>query len=76
MGGIFKSMKRTSAKLGRAMGLDTVVPGLRKKTAVPPVHPLPDEEEIQRAQRRALAARAGRSGRTSTILSGADEPLG
>jgi hypothetical protein len=38
--------------------------------------PLPDEEEIKRAQRRLAASRAGRTGRQSTILSGDDEPLG
>lgn len=45
-------------------------------TPLPPPHPLPDEEEIRRAQRRMMASRVGRTGRASTILTGEDEPLG
>jgi hypothetical protein len=43
---------------------------------LPSPAPLPDEEEIRRAQRRLVASRAGKTGRASTILSGDDEPLG
>lgn len=38
----------------------------------PPVAPLPDEEDVQRAKRRATRAQLGRSGRASTILSDSD----
>jgi hypothetical protein len=71
MSGVFKSMIRGSKKIANKLTGGTLYP---KKEA--PALPLPDEEEIQRAQRRLLASRAGRTGRGSTILSGADEPLG
>jgi hypothetical protein len=45
-------------------------------TPLPPPAPLPDEEQIRKAQRRMLSARAGRTGRRATILTGNDEPLG
>lgn len=48
----------------------------KPKAPEPTVLAMPDEEEIRRQQRRALASRAGRTGRQSTILSGGDETLG
>lgn len=43
------------------------------KAATPPEQPaavpMPDEDAIQRAKKRALAAQLGRTGRASTILS-------
>lgn len=38
--------------------------------------PLPDEEAIRRSQRKLLGARAGRTGRASTVLSDGDQLLG
>lgn len=46
------------------------------KSVEPAPLAMPDEEEIRRAQRRSVAARAGRSGRASTILTGDRETLG
>jgi hypothetical protein len=71
MSKLWKSMERGSKKIARTMTGGLLFP----KHAAPPL-PLPDEEEIKRNQRRTLAARAGKTGRGSTILSGNDEPLG
>jgi hypothetical protein len=64
-------------KAGDAIiGATDKVIGKPKGQAAPAPLAMADEEEIRRAQRRALASRVGRTGRSSTILSSGDEPLG
>ena len=76
MGKLIKSMKSGSKKIGRALGFDAVIPSLKKKPDITPPTPMADEEEVRRAMRRSLAARAGKGGRSATNLTGDDEPLG
>lgn len=68
-------MKSGSEDIAGAMGFKSLK-GTWTNPKMPPVAALPDEEAIQRTMRRQLAARAGTSGRASTILTGNDEPLG
>ena len=78
MSKVFKSFKKGSTAIARALGYDKVIKPLRKKGTPPPIEgeAIPDEEDLRRARQRSLAAQAARTGRSSTILTDDEDTLG
>ena len=83
VGDVFESMREGSKKIGEVLGYEKA--GVTPKSdatkrklaaAIPPVIPMPDEEDLRRQRRRRLSGQAQASGRAATILSQEDDQLG
>lgn len=81
-GDVFESMREGSKKIGEKLGYSKA--GLSPKSdatkdaefrARPLTIPMPDEEELRRAQRRRFSGQLT-SGRASTVLTQQDDTLG
>jgi hypothetical protein len=78
----WESFKEGSKRIGETLGYEKagVTPKSDKTkrqiaASIPPVIPMPDEEDLRRQRRRRLAGQAG-AGRAATILSEDDDQLG
>lgn len=61
-------MAKTIVKGVKGVGRAIFGGGKKKAAAETPTMPMPNDEEVRRAKRRSLMKQAGRSGRSSTIL--------